>query len=585
MKGDVFMKKVLSMFLMVVMFFAMTMSALTAFAEPGHGDIAAPSEWALEYVERADSLGITSTFKGIWTENITREQFCELAYNMLDKALGGKGGNDCQVVFTDTDNEKVLALVDLGIIQGRGEGVFDPEASLTREEAATILDRIGNFAELVHTELYYMFEDDGEIAHWAMNAVQNVCNMGIMQGVGENRFSPKGSYTTEQAVATLVRMYDAIAGSRMPITTFADGMNAQMPETQNYMFSPLSIKMALLMAANGATGETRDEILKAIDVENLDGYNDEIKAMISKYSQSDLLKLQVANSVWINSDKTAQRFSDSYTEKLAEVFGATADVVNDKNAVSRINGWVNEKTAGKIPTIISEENKDFWAMLINAVYFKGRWLNEFYKGATKEDIFTDRNGQESNIDFMHRTAWMQYANYDGVTVVTLPYQTREDIFDENGEYVETKKLTDMNISMYLLMGDEVFNPEAVLKQAQFGSEYIALSVPKFKVEYSTGLHDILAALGIKKAFTREAEFSDMFDSGNMWIDSAIHKTYISVDEEGTEAAAVTALGMAGSALPPEPIEVKYNKPFTFVIRDNTNGEILFMGEYAFAKGM
>lgn len=583
MKGDVFMKKVLSMFLMVVMLFAMTMSALTAFAEPGHGDIAAPSEWALEYVERADSLGIVSTFKVHWKENITREQFCELAYNMLDKALGGKGGNDCQVIFTDTDNEKVLALVDLGIIQGRGEGVFDPEASLTREEAATFLDRIGNFAELVHTELYYMFEDDGEIADWAMNAVQNVCNMGIMQGVGENRFNPKGSYTTEQAVTTLIRMYDAIAGSQASTTTFADGMNAQMPENQNYMFSPLSVKMALLMAANGASGETRDEILEAVGVEDLDRYNEEIKAMISKYSQSELLKLQVANSVWVNSDKTAQRFSDSYTEKLAEVFGAMADVVNDKNAVSRINGWVNEKTAGKIPTIISEENKDFWAMLVNAVYFKGRWLNEFYKGATKEDIFTDRNGQESSIDFMHRTAWMQYAEADGVTIVALPYQTREDIFNENGEYVETRRLEDMNISMYLMMGDGAFSPERILQNTDFDSRYIALALPKFKVEYSTGLGEILQGLGIQKAFSREAEFSDMFDSGNMWIDSAIHKTYISVDEEGTEAAAVTALGMAGSALPPEPIAVKYNKPFTFVIRDNINGEILFMGEYAYAK--
>lgn len=583
MKGDVFMKKVLSMFLMVVMLFAMTVPAITDSVDPGHGDIAAPSEWALEYVERADSLGIVSTFKVHWKENITREQFCELAYNMLDKAMGGHGGNVYSNPFIDTDNEKILALVDLGIIQGRGEGVFDPEASLTREEAATILDRMGNFAELVHTELYYMFEDNAEIAHWAMNAVQNVCNMGIMQGVGENRFNPKGSYTTEQAVATLVRMYDAIAGSQASTTTFADGMNAQMPENQNYMFSPLSVKMALLMAANGASGETRDEILKAIDVENLDGYNEEIKAMISKYSQSDLLKLQVANSVWVNSDKTAQRFSDSYTEKLAEIFGATADVVNDKNAVSRINGWVNEKTAGKIPTIISEENKDFWAMLVNAVYFKGRWLNEFHKGATEKDSFTDRNGEKSELDFMHRTAWMQYAEADGVTIVALPYQTREDIFNENGEYVETRRLEDMNISMYLMMGDGAFSPERILQNTDFDSRYIALALPKFKVEYSTGLGEILQGLGIQKAFSREAEFSDMFDSGNMWIDSAIHKTYISVDEEGTEAAAVTALGMAGSALPPEPTEVKYNKPFTFVIRDNINGEILFMGEYAYAK--
>jgi len=582
-KGDVLMKKVLSMFLMVAMLFIASVPVITDSAELGHGDMGAPSDWAMEYVAQADSLGITNAFKVSWTRNITREQFCELAYNMLDKAMGGHGGNVYPKAFADTDNEKVLALYALGIVAGKGNGLFDPKAPLTREEAATILDRIGLFASLAHHEVYYLFDDETEISDWAMSAVQNVCNMGIMQGVGENRFSPKGAYTAEQAVATLVRMYDAITGSRNVAVTFADNMNAQMPENQNYMFSPLSIKMALLMAANGADGETRDEILSAVGVEDLDAYNKEIQNMLAKYAQSDLLRLQVANSVWINSDKTAQRFSQAYTNQLAEVFGATADIVNNKNAVSRINSWVDEKTTGKIPAIITEDNKDFWAMLVNAVYFKGRWLKEFNKGATAEDVFTDRNGQETKIDFMNRTAWMQYAEADGVTIVSLPYQTREDVFNEKGEYVETKKLEDMDVSMYLLMGDGAFSPEAVLKNASFESEYVALSVPKFKVEYSTGLNDILQVMGIAKAFTKDAEFQNMFDSGNMWIDSAIHKTYISVDEEGTEAAAVTALGMAGSALPPEPIEVKYNKPFTFVIRDNTNGEILFMGEYAFAE--
>ena len=93
----------------------------------------------------------------------------------------------------------------------------------------------------------------------------------------------------------------------------------------------------------------------------------------------------------------------------------------------------------------------------------------------------------------------------------------------------------------------------------------------------------MKTIGINKAFDKTAEFNKMFDKGNMWIDSTLHKTYIKVDEEGTEAAAVTVIGMAGSSLPPEPIEVKFNKPFTFVIKDNANGEILFMGEYAFSK--
>ncbi len=553
----------------------------TYYPVPASDNDTAP--WAKDYAKQAKALGITDNVTLLWAQNINREQFCELAYNMLDKAMGGYGGNTYPEAFADTDNKKVLALSALGIVAGKGDGLFDPKALLTREEAATILGRIADYAGLAHTELYYLFDDEAAIAHWAMSAVQQICNLGIMQGVGENRFSPKGAYTVEQAVATLVRMHDAIVGSAASGVAFADNMNAHMPKNQNYMFSPLSVKMALLMAANGASGETRDEILEATGVEDLDAYNEEIQKMLAKYAQSDLLRLEVANSVWLNSDKTAQRFSKDYLNKLTDVFGATADVVTNENAVSRINGWVNDKTEGKIPTIISEENKDFWAMLINAVYFKGRWLKEFNKGATAEDVFTDRNGQEAKIDFMNRTAWMGYVKTNGVEVVELPYLTLEEVFNEAGEYVETKRLEDVNVSMYLMMGDKAFSPEAVLKTAELGTEYVALSVPKFKVEYSTGLNDILMSLGIQKAFTTEAEFSDMFDSGTMWIDSTIHKTYISVDEEGTEAAAVTALGMAGSALPPEPIEVKYNKPFTFVIKDTTNGEILFMGEYAFAE--
>ena len=152
--------------------------------------------------------------------------------------------------------------------------------------------------------------------------------------------------------------------------------------------------------------------------------------MLDKYSESDILTLNVSNSIWINSDKTPQRFSKTYQDMLSKTFDATSDIVTDKNAVSEINGWVNDKTEGKIPTIITEDNKDFWAMLVNAVYFKGRWLNEFNKGATEKDVFTSRDSSQTEIDFMNRRAWMSYANTDGVSIVALPYLTRQDVFDE-----------------------------------------------------------------------------------------------------------------------------------------------------------
>ena len=581
------MKKLLSIMLCITMMLSCisTFAALAKEDETpiSHGDLAVPSEWAREYVSKADRIGMMDYFKFPFTSNITRVRFCHLAFNMLDRATDIEWKKISPNPFEDTDNEKVISLYLEGIIEGKGDKKFAPHDEITREEAATILKRIADYMKLSHTELYYQFDDNKEISDWATSAVQEVCNLKVMQGMENNKFKPKTKYTVEQAITTLVRMFDLISDDKFSYMTFTDKMYANMPADKNYMFSPLSIKMALMMAANGASGKTQAEILDTINVADLEHYNECIRLMIDNYSQSELLKLDVSNSIWINSDNTQQRFSQDYSKQLSEIFDAESGIVNNSTATKEINGWVNEKTNGKIPTIITEDNKDFWAMLINAVYFKGRWQKEFYKGATKKDVFTSRDNSQTDIDFMNRTSWMNYAKKDEVTIVELPYLTREEIFNENGEYVQTKKLEGINISMYLMMSDASFSPEEVLNSAELSSKYIMLSVPKFNIEYSTSLNDILKTIGIKKAFQKDAEFDNMFDNGNMWIDSTIHKTYIKVDEEGTEAAAVTGVGMAGSALPPEPLEVKYNKPFTFVIKDNINGEILFIGEYAFAK--
>ncbi len=580
-------------FLAALLSVAMTLSMCNVvFAEElsDGTPLAPPSDWALADVEKAEALEITDSNKIYrFRMPISRQDFCELVYSYYkkyaDEVMVVNAGNP----FLDTENQDVIVLYALGIIKGKSETEFAPNDLLTREEAATILLRLISVAhpEWAATELFYEFADIEEISDWAMNSIQTICNMGIMKGVGDNRFASKDTYTTEQAITTLTRVYTSFSKgrkeSRWEDMGFADKVNANMPVDKNYMFSPLSIKMALMMAANGAEGETLSEILKVLDVDDIESYNQSVRDMLDKYSENDILKLNVSNSIWINADKTEQRFSEEYREKLSKFYDATADIVTNDDAESKINSWVNEKTEGKIPTIITEENDDFWAMLVNAVYFKARWMREFYKGATNKDIFTSRDNSQTEIDFMNKTGWIGYSDTDGVSVVELPYLTRYDVISENGKYLETKYLEDVDVSMYLMMSESSFLPEETLDKAEIETQYINLSVPKFNIDYSTGLNDILKTIGINKAFERDAEFNNMFDKGNVWIDSTIHKTYIKIDEEGTEAAAVTAIGMAGSALPPEPIEVKFNKPFTFVIRDNINGEILFMGEYAFAK--
>ena len=167
------------------------------------------SDWAKAEVDEAKNLGIINNDVGyLYQIPITREMFCEFAYNYIVEF-----GKDLEVSndhkFTDTDNAKVEALSSLGIIKGKSETEFAPNDLLTREEAATILNRLINVVhpDLASTELYFEFADGTQISDWAMNDIQRICNMGVMKGVGNNNFDPKDNYTTEQAIVTLVRVY------------------------------------------------------------------------------------------------------------------------------------------------------------------------------------------------------------------------------------------------------------------------------------------------------------------------------------------------------------------------------------------
>ena len=341
------------------------------------------------------------------------------------------------------------------------------------------------------------------------------------------------------------------------------------------------------MAANGAAGETREQILKAAEIDDLDAFNRFSQETIAKYEKTDLMKLETANSIWINESRTVQNFRQDYRDKIENFYDGQSGKVNNENAVKTVNDWVGEKTRGKISSIV--DDNEFWAVLVNAVYFKAAWENTFSESATKEGQFTNGDGKKTTADFMHQTDWMNYCKAGDTQILELPYQYRMSHFDENGEYLGTEVYEDLDVSMYILLsGKEIGEPaqltEKCLQEKAFERKYISLSLPKFKIEYSVSLKDTLKKIGIQNAFDEKtADFKQMFDQGNMWIDGVVHKTFINVDEKGTEAAAVTAIGMAGSALPPEPMVFNADKPFTFLIRDNTNGEILFMGTYAFAE--
>ena len=499
---------------------------------------------------------------------ISRLGFAEHAFDTLSSFMTLP--KNAPVKFLDTESLKIAALQAADIIKGKSESLFAPGDSVTREEAAAIICRMAKYAGAELPQVKINPEDPAfaGVSEWALPYVSSVMKAGIMIGTDID-FEPKAKITEEQTALVMERIADMVKTND---ESFADKLSSLMPQDKNYMFSPLSLKTALAMAANGSEGETRDEILSALGIENLDEYNKSVKEMIENYSKSDILNINVANSIWLNTDKTAENFSDDFEKLMKENFKADSGTVTDKS-ISLINDWVKEKTNGKIPSIVSDKNSDFLAMLVNAVYFKGAWQNDFSKSATEDGVFTDRNGKENTVSFMHDTAWRQVSQKDGVTITKLPYKTSDG-----------KNSSNLDVSMYLLMSDKAFNAEKELSAAKFDSVYTALSMPKFRIEYSAGMSDMLKKIGINKAFTNTADLSSMLTgSGRTLISDVIHKTYIDVDEEGTEAAAVTGVSVGATSLPPTPTEINYNKPFTFVIKDNTSGDILFMGEYAFAE--
>ncbi|MBQ7960459.1 MAG: transporter substrate-binding domain-containing protein [Clostridia bacterium] len=183
-----------------------------------------PSDWAKSDVEKASALAITEKKPYAYRKSITREEFCELIYNYCENVIGQLATVDRENKFTDTNNTHIFTLNAMGIINGKSETEFAPQDYLTREEAAVILNRMTNATIPVPvTEMYFYFDDEEAISNWASASVQVMCNMGVMNGVGDNKFAPQDTYTTEQAIATIVRVYAAqaahtgiIGGSDVP---------------------------------------------------------------------------------------------------------------------------------------------------------------------------------------------------------------------------------------------------------------------------------------------------------------------------------------------------------------------------------
>ena len=356
-------------------------------------------------------------------------------------------------------------------------------------------------------------------------------------------------------------------------TRFGFKLFAQIYEQQknkNIFISPKSISAALSMTYNGAKGETQEAIgntleLSGISLEEINQGNVNLKKSLETADKK--VTLNIANSLWLN-DTTS--FLPDFIQRVAESYGAELTQLDfsDSDSASTINNWVKEKTNNKIESIIDRIEPNQMLFLINAVYFKGLWKTPFTKDATKEAAFTLLDGSTKQHPLMTNAGDYAYYETDTFQAISLPYGEGRWSF-----YVFLPKPTVTLATFYETMTAE--NWEQWMNQFRVVPGSITL--PRFQLEYEIGLNETLQTLGMEMAFDpQQADFSGISPQPAN-ISQVKHKTFIEVNEEGTEAAAATSIGIVATSVPPPPFKMVVDRPFFCTIRDNQTGTILFMG--------
>ncbi len=341
---------------------------------------------------------------------------------------------------------------------------------------------------------------------------------------------------------------------------------------QNVFISPLSVSMALGMTLNGAAGETFDTMQNTLDLQGLtqQEINEAYYSLIALLRSLDPnVDFRIANSIWY---RNSLLFEQPFIDRNKKYFDARISGLDFANPASLgiINNWVKENTGGKIEEIIDKIDPVDIMFLINAIYFNGTWTYRFDKENTHADSFHISGGGQLGCQMMEQEGEFQYFATDQFQAIDLPYgdgDFRMSIFLPR---------TGIDIDNFIAgLNDEEF---AGWMQ-QFSKQEGMLELPKFRLEYEKLLNDVLSALGMAIAFDPQlADFSNLYSGTEpVSISRVMHKSFVRVDEEGTEAAAATSVTISFTSAGGQ-FYMKVNRPFLFLIRENRSGVILFAGK-------
>jgi serine protease inhibitor len=343
------------------------------------------------------------------------------------------------------------------------------------------------------------------------------------------------------------------------------------PESENVIISPLSISSALSMTLNGAGGSTRDSILIALRDNGLtpDEINISYKTLTESLLHIDQrILLSIANSVWIEKNFVVKK---PFTDVLTQFYNAQSESFDktDVQAPSMINNWIAGKTNGLIKNMIDKLDSSTVMMLINAIYFKGKWSSQFDPANTADGSFYRTSNDPEQVPMMKQTSGYKIYSGDGFTMAELPYG--------QGNFVMDVILPGANNTINDII--PLINKNSFKTWLDHMSERKTdLIFPKFKYGYNKELKNILTTMGMGIAFTDNADFSNISEM-SLLISFVKHQAFIETNEEGTEAAAATVVGFEPTAVM-DPFVLNVNHSFLYIIRETTTNSVLFMGRVA-----
>jgi serine protease inhibitor len=341
---------------------------------------------------------------------------------------------------------------------------------------------------------------------------------------------------------------------------------------KNVFISPVSVSMALGMTLNGAVGATRDSMAWTLECAGLTqtDINTSYKSLIALLTGLDpKVQFKIANSIWYRPDLEVE---EDFKSVNREYFDAEVNQIDfgDAGAAGTINSWVDRSTNGKIKKIVPDPiPREIVMYLINAIYFKGTWTYRFDAGLTRDDTFELHGGSTTPCRIMYQKGKFRYLETDQLQAVDLPYG------DAGFSMTILLPKAGIGIDQFLadVSGERWSEWTGALTETE-GEIFL----PKFTLEYEKNLNDVLKAMGMAIAFAPDiADFTRIDKRGGLFISEVMHKTFVQVDEEGTEAAAATSVGIGRTSIGDQFV-MRVDRPFVFAIRENHSGTILFIGK-------